>query len=327
MSRDGIAVEFLVEAPEQALWAMRPYPLDQRDNMLIDELHTGLILEIDGTTVPLTLRHEGSRVQADEHTRAYRLLAHAAHPLDGIHQIRLSTGNLPDTVSFFAGELEVSGDLEVRDCSLIVPAPGGDRLVDTSGTMALGERHRTLSVEIDARTDPLARGWYALTSAADATQPAYAALRRPVVQSWNDGTTSPEITGILASIALFGGSLAPRRTQTRRQRVGTLLALLLGSALACVSPAVIWWLAIALTALLTFAGLRWHSLRWITGPVVGMGLMCTTGDTPTTLAIGALWAVAILWVPRRTATEDRRWRLMVGPLVLGCVCTRALGLL
>jgi len=223
VSREQVSVEFAVEAP-LAVLVQHPMPPDADfDEVILAEVRSGIVVTLDGSTLPMSpvpVEPAAFTPPDGGAARVYRVsLESSRMSLTGAHEVRVSNGNFPDSASFFSNRGIVRGDVDVLETSVIAHDQRTGRVSDTSERYQLGDRHRTLQVVFDARTDPLAASFHALTRARHSRRDLGAAWNAPYPIALASRRLTPEtlVTWWLCALAggatiggIVSGSPAPR---------------------------------------------------------------------------------------------------------------------
>ncbi len=237
--RDHLRVDYVAEVPHAVLRSASVTG-DPVAAMAI-ELQSGLLLQVDGEVVSMTRRGPARPpVPTSEHTWGFELALEAPLPA-GAEAIRVSTANLQDTQSYFAGDVRLADGLAIDSCSLLV-VDDGEIVRDDTLRWRRDESARVLQVELA----PPAPSWWRALSPSGV---------RHAGQALDDAWFGPPaLLGLCAASAGLGAA-AGRRVI----RGAPLLALGLLPTLAPPSPLL--WLALAVgLGALAIASARERSL-------------------------------------------------------------------
>ncbi len=285
---------------------------------MLDELETGLTAELDGRVLALERidRHAERRTDVEHESVSFELRFTAPVALTGEHELRVSTGNLPDTTSFFASSVEVAPELEVTASNLLVQNRHG-RWVDDSGRYRLGDKHREVRAEIAVRSDLLARAYRWSSGAAD-SRGLLEGRARSHRERLLEGGLDPELFAGAVGLAIAAGAGAGPTLRRPRWVLAGLLVALLGVAIPTLAA-----LVAPLVVLAACARPRWRqgglAPLWLAACVA-------TGTTGGWAIPGVLTAalVAGAWLTRhRPVAADGRWRIVVALVLVAAVIARA----
>ncbi len=195
---DAVAVHYIAEVPSGLLRGP-----DGLSDMKM-ELLSGLVLQVDGATVPLVLAGP-AEVQENDDSVQIGLRLHAdleAPPTE----VLISDGNLPDVAGVFSSTATVESGFSVLESSLL-SIRNGVVTRDDSDRWHMGAGHRETRLHVAAASPVWS--WLGPWSdgepigVAAAYPPAWSALlRRPVV--------TPTVAAIAVLLALGAGLAAPK---------------------------------------------------------------------------------------------------------------------
>lgn len=286
----------------------------------VDQLESGLLITLDGHTLPWT-RLEQERITEGHEHRA-RLLLTAPLP-ENPRALELSSGNYPFSPSVFTWRVELHRAFEVGASSLRVDTPTGPRWYDDHPL--IGDDGRTLTLQLDAGLDAAGKAWMSLTPRMP--------RMRPVADAWSEGPLSqlgrriPTPLGLLlgASVGLAAGSRSEPALE--RGDVATGLAflgwlVLAGTALPATGPALDW---LGLPLLLLFVA---DAVRPLPEALVRLRSPAVTAVAALATGAGTLGgAVWFAWAIGRGLPRERTPAMLLPAtgIVVAVLClTRAL---
>jgi hypothetical protein len=308
VDRGGLRVGYLADVPT-ALMAERGGEPDLERTL--DELTRGIVVVVDGATVPATVERRAHRADLiSPHTRILELVLRADAPLAGRHRVEVSNGNLHGYPSFYFTEVEVSSSASVYDSSLLAE-PKGLAAVDLSSRWTRSELRRRLTLDVElpdtawaAAFDRIDGGRVPLAEAHDADP----------WDGWGRGSHTPAaLLPALVGVPLAGalaGAAGPRRLALLASLATGLLALAVSALGAAPLPA---GLRVGACAA---AGLIAVRTPWPVG-AVGAAVLALTAPTPWSaplLAAGLAAAALGACLPDRARS---RWLALAAVVVGG----------
>lgn len=212
----GVDVAFMADAP---LALLPPGTPDTTEGLeeAARGLSAGLILTVDGATVPLQVTSQQARLDlVSMHTRVLELVLRADVDLRGPHTVEVSNGNLQGAPSFFLSTLEVAPSMTVVDSSLLT---GTEAEQSLSGRWTRSEGRRLMHAELDGDGSIPAR---ALTSLDPRTVDLHTA-HAPLMASWRAGGHTARNAGLLLLLGLAAGAGLGVASPRERRTAGALL--------------------------------------------------------------------------------------------------------
>jgi len=190
-----IQVGYIAEVPIPILMATGAQ--DPLGDMKL-ELLSGLVLQVNGTSVPLDVAGPAHVERNDDaYTIGLELVAHTESP---IREVVLSDGNLPDVPGVFSSTATVAPAFQVQESSLL-RIRDGEVARDDSGRWRMGPGHRETSLTL--RRVPSLWTWVAPS---DSTRPL--PLADAVPPRWIDLVTKPIVTPATAAVSALLAVLA-----------------------------------------------------------------------------------------------------------------------
>jgi hypothetical protein len=286
LGRERIVVHYTADAPPGML-------VDDAADLegALDMLERGLVLSVDGTTVPLARRTGTHRPDlVSMHTHLFDLVLVAEVDLAGRHTIELGNANLGGQPCYFYDDVRVVGSAWVHEASLQVARRDGE-LIDLSAAWTRSELRRRIRVEVELPDDP----WSATFDRIDGRiHPLATMPNRPLAAAWVAGRTTPG-TVFGAALALLLAGLAAG-SGGRWLRAGAVLGLLLAGAFHA-----------------------WSPVPWPAGPAAALTLLLLLGPEGSVWAL--LGAVGLTALP---LALPEPWRILGGAALLGGMALGAL---
>jgi hypothetical protein len=212
----GVDVAFMADAPMALLPPGTPDTPEGLEEAARG-LSAGLILTVDGATVPLRVTSQQARLDlVSMHTRVLELVLRADISLQGPHTVAVSNGNLQGAPSFFLSTLEVAPSITILDSSLLT---GTEAEQSLSGRWTRSEGRRLMHAELDGDGSLPAR---ALTSLDPRTVDLHTA-HAPPVASWRAGGHTARNAGLLLLLGLAAGAGLGVAAPRERRTMGALL--------------------------------------------------------------------------------------------------------
>lgn len=319
--RDAIIVDYAVEAPLAVLISRSMPPDADFDQVILQEIRSGLLVTVDGATVNTVDLHAVPSAFPPTDggsARVYRVSLQADVALSGEHEISVSNGNFPDSASFFASAGMVTGDIDVASSSVVEVVNGDVR--DRSQRYELGDSNRTLTVAIDARDDTLARTFHQATGAKDAILGLAQAQRLTFTDSIKQRRVTPEIALVWLFAALLCG-LASGGVGAQRQHKRPLLdtlAIFLAAYALFAGP---WWTTGAVGAVASVTSLagalKPGSVGMVPGLIAAMALSALSPFVILSAAIIGAWFLGA--TPLRWASRGHPGSRWLGGLTLAAL--------
>jgi len=285
-----IRVDYTVETPVSPRTGPQgeahPGTLDLES---LDEIASGLLLEVGGETVPLEPDpNVPPRVRSAGQTVAMRVGLRAPAPDEEVATLRLSNANYPDLPSYFMTRVLVDPQVQVTASSLFMADPLSGVLHDEDGAWHPGDPWRTLTLTVRYRRGALAAGYRRLEGTEGILRGAWASRPRTPWGAWLHGAMQPGWLLVLTGLATLLGGTIPRASGHGFAKV--LVAAGLPALLIAIGPAMLWpWFA--LVAALAAGGLAVRS--WLGGAPVHAALAALAALALTTPHAGFAALLAI----------------------------------
>lgn len=281
---EGVVVDYRAEVPITVIVAnARSAPVDPDDRMA-EDLAAGLVLAVDGETVPLKALSPPEIGRDGEHTHSFRLTLGTLKSPSA--SLAVSNGNLPEVESWCSTRLTVAPGFEVGEVQAL------PRAAELEGAWLPCEGARGVTVALTPATSALDRAWYGWVDPDRARRPAMEA--RPAT-SWRERlarSMDPPLGLALLAATTLGAFLgAPSR---RRLALESLAGLAL-VALTVVAPT---W---GTLALLATAAVLTPLLASRTPPSVVAWLALAAAVEPPRLRLGLAALALVLALARRRA--------------------------
>lgn len=204
VGREGVRVQYLADVPNPLVATATSDRGADPLPAMANELRSGLLLEVDGTSIPL--EPDGVwTVTPTEDTHQFSWTFTAAIP-PGSTSVEVSNANLPDVTAVYRSRVTVADGLVATACSLW-RMRGDELAIDETDRWRTDERNRTLSVEIQEPLGTFSPLW--LTVFPPPATPPIAAEARTVQPDprWIGG-------GVVAVVLVFFGlGLAAQRVR------------------------------------------------------------------------------------------------------------------
>lgn len=306
LSRQEVVVDYLADAP---LIMLTDGSDEAALQAALDTLQAGLLLAVDGRTVPLVRRAADHRPDlVSMHTHLFHLQLVGEVPLAARHTVEVGNINLSGRPSFFLDEVTVTGSARVHASSLRVAMRDGT-VTDLADAWSRSELRRRIRVDVELPTDP----WSTLFDELDpARWPASRTHDRDPLPAWAAARRTPETSLLQLLFAMatgltFAVSGAPARAGAA---AGLLLGWQVGASYASAAPAFV--------ALALLAALGTRELATL-GAFAGLGLTLWLGAAPAPWGHAQLLAAALVAVPvaLTRAPSPRAWLFAVLLSALG----------
>jgi hypothetical protein len=311
ITRSSVEVGFVADVPDALLSGAGG---NADVSASLRSFSNGIVLTVDGATVPLTVRHSADRTDlVSPHTHIMEVVLVATVDLTGQHKVEVSNGNLQGQASYYLTKVEFGSTATMHASSLLLE-PKGVAAVDRSQAWSRSELRRRYAVDIYFPDT----AWATLFEFVDPGRLRHDHITKVSAwPDWRSRTASPPGVALgMAAASLVGGAAGASGLRWKAI-AGGVVAVATGAALCALSGPPPTAVLVGLCASALFLGLKatWPVGMW---GVVAVALAASDPWQGATLAAGAAAGLVGLFTPVAWRHDRHGWLgLVLAAIVAG----------